>query len=89
MNHMRTSHTRLLLAGALAILATGGAPAAQISAPTAGRSAPPAAAQPRLLPAPVGHRQPKSTDLPGDEIRSTGFRSDFADLESKLRICRC
>ena len=46
MNHMRTSHTRFLLAGALAILATGGAPAAQISAPTAGRSAPPAAAQP-------------------------------------------
>ena len=41
------------------------------------------------LPAPVGHRQPKASDIPSDAARVEG-RVDPArrDLDAKLRICK-
>lgn len=41
------------------------------------------------LPAPVGHRQPRASDIPQDQARSEA-RGDagFRDLDAKLRICK-
>jgi len=41
------------------------------------------------LPAPVGHRQPKPSDLPPDTLKNEN-RGDqgLRDLDAKLRICK-
>jgi hypothetical protein len=41
------------------------------------------------LPAPVGHRQPRASDIPQDQAKSEA-RGDagFRDLDAKLRICK-
>ena len=41
------------------------------------------------LPAPVGHRQPKQSDLPPDTIkRESRGEQGLRDLDAKLRICK-
>jgi hypothetical protein len=41
------------------------------------------------LPAPVGHRQPKQSDLPPAAVnRENQVGSGFRDLDDKLRICK-
>jgi hypothetical protein len=62
------------------------------NAPSEAAVAPPGpdAVRPSPLPAPVGHRQPRPSDLPpapaGDDARAQGAVKD--DINDKLRICR-
>ena len=55
--------------------------AAAAAAPATRRSAP--------FPAPVGHAQPRVSDVPAESL-DNGRRSDpsFKDLDEKLRICK-
>jgi hypothetical protein len=41
-----------------------------------------------LLPAPVGHRQPKLSDLPENARRPSGADRSARELDDKLKICR-
>jgi hypothetical protein len=50
----------------------------------------PDATRPGPLPAPVGHRQPRASDVPaapaGDDVKAAAGARD--DINDKLRICR-
>lgn len=81
-------------AGLLALAALSGSAIAQNPAPNSPSSGSPGTAAgagipPGVLPAPVGHRQPKASDIPSDAGRAEG-RVDPArrDLDAKLRICK-
>jgi hypothetical protein len=40
------------------------------------------------LPAPVGHRQVKPSDLPPDSAKNMARGDPWRDLDNKLRICK-
>jgi hypothetical protein len=82
-------------AGAISLLAAhAGGAMAQSTRPNSPYAAPPPVAAERgevrgPLPAPVGHRQPKQSDLPADVIRNENRAAqDLRDLDAKLRICK-
>jgi hypothetical protein len=81
-------------AGAIAVLAAPCGAMAQNPQPNSPSATPsPAAPGPAQFrgpfPAPVGHRQPKQSDLPPDTIkRETRGEQGLRDLDDKLRICK-
>jgi len=85
------------IVGAVAIsmlAAHAGGAMAQNTRPNSSFAMPPPAAAERgefrgPLPAPVGHRQPKPSDLPADVTRNENRAAqDLRDLDAKLRICK-
>jgi hypothetical protein len=73
-----------------AVVATGAmAQNAQPNAPSAASSAARPGEARGPLPAPVGHRQPKPSDLPQDiGKRENQPDQSWRDLDDKLRICK-
>ena len=76
--------------GAMSPAATGAmAQNAQPNAPSAASSAARPGEARGPLPAPVGHRQPKPSDLPQDiGKRENQPDQSWRDLDDKLRICK-
>jgi hypothetical protein len=97
MHQARTSISRTWICGAIlgigAVLAAHGA-AAQNNPPrpSAGPPATPAApheVRSTPLPAPVGHRQVKPSDLPPDAVKNENkAEQGLRDFDAKLRICK-
>lgn len=92
---MHQAMNRIVGAGTILMLAVHpGGGMAQYSRPNPSFAAPPPVPAERSdargpLPAPVGHRQPKPSDLPPDAIKNEN-RADqgLRDLDAKLRICK-
>jgi hypothetical protein len=81
-------------AGAMLTLAAQSGALAQNPQPNSPSAAPPpvaagAGAIRGPFPAPVGHRQPKQSDLPPDTIKKeTRGEPGLRELDDKLRICK-
>jgi hypothetical protein len=64
---------------------------AQTASPSSGASQSDSAAKPSVPPAPVGHRQPRASDLPANIQKSESDAREEQvnrELNKKLRICR-
>jgi hypothetical protein len=76
----------------IAALAPFGAMAQNTQPAPPSAAPPPAAPSPgagRLLPAPVGHRQVRPTDLPPDAAKNENRgEQGLRDFDAKLRICK-
>jgi hypothetical protein len=85
--------TTWIVAAGIALATQTGA-MAQNTQPNSPPTAPPAVATGPgdtrgPLPAPVGHRQPRQSDLPPDIAKKENqVGQDFRDLDDKLRICK-
>ena len=85
-----TAQQRASVATDLSITATDGARHAVAAKPDRNGTTPLTSHLPWL--APVGHRQPRSSDVPQDEASAARVRHQFRpdnELDRKLIICRC
>jgi hypothetical protein len=80
----------MVVATVLAVTFSWGAFAQDAARDKAGIAPPPPDSRSTPLQAPVGHRQPRISDLPAaprsDDNRAAGGSRD--DIDSRLRICR-
>jgi hypothetical protein len=89
---MHHSMRWIIQAGAMLMVAAWAQGATAQNTPSPPAAAPPAAPTTGVrgpFPAPVGHRQPRQSDVPADAVKQEQRGTPAErDLDSKLRICK-